>query len=82
MDEKLNISAKVVWDRNLKNAFIKWLNQGKCGSVEEDRGWYDEQIARAEKNNPDRSELANYLMAEAGFGASDSVFRGFEEHEN
>ena len=67
-----DFSAVVVSEANVKvpakvlDAFIESQMAGKAGSVKEDKNWYDEQIARAEAEYPDKNELIGFLATEAG----------------
>jgi hypothetical protein len=49
------------------SAFIQDLRARKAGSGKIDHDWFNKQISRAERGNPDRRELGLFIAFQAGF---------------
>jgi hypothetical protein len=75
--------SRSAW-QDMKTAHILWLREGRCGvgRDSEMQAIYDRLIARAEGDNPERSELAMWLGQLAGVngfsGGSVPVVDGWE----
>lgn len=77
---KISITCEL--NSELISAFVNSLHAQRAGAMREDYPWYDKQIKRAENLDPDRTELAQFLMMRAGFQSiNGGVAADFSEAE-